>query len=300
MWFKQCKVYTFTQEIELPNNVEDLLADKAFRPCQQGEEKTLGWVQPIRNSGLYALQQAQALLLCLRKEEKVIPASAIKAEIEQAEQAFQDEHARAMPRKDIKALKEDIQHKLLPRALSKFTVTWGYLDLAKQRVVIQTTSAARAEEFTATLRECLGSLPVRPWAVHDHLQVVFSQWLKTSRIPEPLQLGFDLTLKSVQEKGSQIKVKQVDLTYPEVIQHLESHPHIGEIGLTMDDLGSFILTDDLTIKSLVFDDVIQEQREEQDDDASQLDADFILLYNALDTLLDTLEQKLALEENHES
>lgn len=294
MWFKNLRVYKFTQDFQLPDNFQDALNERCFKPCSSTEPLSLGWVPVIRHSEEHALIHQNAVLLCLRKEEKVMPASAVNSELERHKEAFEQEHARPMPRKEQSALKEEIVHGLLPRALSRFSVTWGMIDLAQQRVLVDTSSATRAEEFTAQLRSCLGSLPVRPWGPEYPASQCLTQWVKQGAATAPFELGEDAEFKSSQEEGMVVRLRRHDLCLPEVTQHLEHQKQVTELGLIWPDRLSFLLSDDYGIKRIKFADVIVEQRQNDQTDsaAAQLDADFALMSREFAELLNTLEQAL--------
>ena len=58
-----------------------------------------------------------------------------------------------MPRKDLQAAKEDNCSALAARkALSRHSIIWLMLDFDAQRVLVDASSATRAEEVTALLR----------------------------------------------------------------------------------------------------------------------------------------------------
>lgn len=297
MWFKNLRVYQFTQDFKLADDFQDLLSERSFKPCSSTEPASIGWISPIRDSGEYALMHQDAVLLCLRKEEKVMPASAVKSELEQRKEAYELEHARPMPRKEQQALKEDIVHNLLPRALSRYSVTWGMIDLKNQRVLVDTSSATRAEEFTAQLRSCLGSLPVRPWGPEYPATHCLTQWVKEGAAATPFELGEDAELKSSKEEGMVVRLRRHDLVVPEVTQHLDHDKHVTELGLGWPNRLSFLLSDDYAIKRIKFADMVLEQRDQDNtaDAAEQLDADFALMFGEFAELLDQLEVALTLE-----
>lgn len=291
MWFKNLRVYQFTQPFQLPADFESMLNEHLFKPCGRSEPASIGWTSPVRDSDLPLLRQGEQILLCLRKEEKVLPASAVTSELDGRKEAYEQEHARPMPRKEQQALKEDIVHNLLPRALSRFSVTWAILDMAKQRLLVDTSSATRAEEFTAQLRSCLGSLPVRPWGADQPASHILTEWVRQGAAQSPFALGEDAELRSHREEGMVIRLKRHDLGVPEVRQHLEHDKHVTELGLHWDDHLQFLLNDEFAVKRLKFGDRLLEQRDSESaaSAAEQLDNDFALMHAEFSALLDALE-----------
>ncbi|MRF43944.1 recombination-associated protein RdgC, partial [Escherichia coli] len=72
------------------------------------------------------------------------------------------EQGRKLKKTKKATLKDEVVHTLLPRAFSKFSQTFIWLDLDKQLVIVDSGSAKRAEDHLALLRKTLGSLPVVP------------------------------------------------------------------------------------------------------------------------------------------
>lgn len=291
MWFRNLRVYNFTQEFNLPENFQEQLSQNSFTPCNRSEPMSLGWVSPFPQSDLLSVQQQDAVLLCLRKEEKVVPASAVKEELEARKTKFEQENAYAMPRKDQKTLKEDIVDEMTPRALSKFAVTWGIVDLKSQRVYVDASSAKKAEEFTSHLRTSIGSLPVQPFAFDGPGSLFMTDWVKTFTAPKNFEFGQDAELKHLSEDGMSVKIKGHDLDMPEVQEHIKQNKRVTELALCFKESINFVLADDYGIKRIKFTDQVMEQRDDEGlDAAAMLDADLALMNGEFSNLADALSE----------
>ncbi|MCL4409432.1 recombination-associated protein RdgC [Aliidiomarina haloalkalitolerans] len=297
MWFKNLRIYQFTQPFTWSDEAEKLLEERRFTPCARHEPMSFGWVSPLNDEDAPLVHQiGKHVLLCARKEEKVMPASAVQMELESLREQFQQEHARPMPRKDLQAAKEDIVQRLLPQALSRHSIIWLMLDFDAQRVLVDASSATRAEEVTALLRSCLGSLPIRPWGPETNGSVFFTQWLAEQAAPTPFYLGTDAELRGQGEAESVARLKDHDLTSPEIALHLEHGKQCTQLGLDWDERVSFVLTDDYAIKRIRFLDVVKDARDADDTEtrAEQLDADFALMSQEFQLMLNQLYAILAL------
>jgi len=298
MWFKNLRVYQFTQSFTMPADAETLLNERAFTACSRSEPVSLGWTPVLGDEdGTLSHQVGNYILLCARKEEKVIPASAVKEEIEHRKEAYQQEHARPMPRKEQQALKEDIQHRMLPQALSKFSVTWGFLDIDKQRLFVDASSSTKAEEFNALLRSCLGSLPVKPWGPEQDGSHQFTEWLKNGNAPAPFELGQEAELRSLKDDSAVVRFKNHELSGEEIESHLSHNKIVTQIALEWDEHLSFVMTDDYAVKRLKFSDIVKEQLDElhMETRAEQLDSSFALMSAELSELMNQLETILVAE-----
>lgn len=295
MWFKNLRIYRFTQPFQAPADLDSLLDQYRFSPCQRHQSASFGFVSPFgENSEVLHHRVGDNLLFCARKEEKVLPASAINAELDERARQYADEHARPMPKKERTALKEDIVHQMLPQAFSRFSTLWAYLDLKGQRLVVDASASSKAEDFNALLRGALGSLPVRPWGGHQAGDIHFTDWLARQSAPAPFELGDEAELKGTGDTPALVRLKQQELAGDEVKIHLEHGKTVTKLGLLWDEHVSFIIDDEYAIKRLRFSDVLKEKNDDMAgmEKAEQLDADFTLMALELNTLFDHLDQVL--------
>ena len=296
MWFKNLRVYQFSQPFSVPADLDNQLAQYPFSPCGRQQIASFGFISPFgERSDVLHHRVGDNLLLCARKEEKVLPASAINAQLDEKAQEYADEHARPMPKKERAALKEDIVHAMLPQAFSRFSMIWAYLDLKGQRLIVDSSASNKAEEFTSLLRGALGSLPVKPWGTEQPGELYFTQWLKQQSCPSPFELGSDAELKGLGDAPATVRLKQQDLVSEEVLTHLAHGKVATKLGLHWEEHLNFVLEDDYAIKRVQFSDVVKEQNDDMAgaDKADQLDADFSLMALELNALLDALDTAFA-------
>jgi len=79
MWFKNLTIFRLTEAFTLtPNELEQKLQTLHFRPCGPHEEFSFGWTQPVGKSSDQLVHAANGfMMLCGKKEEKVLPAAVI-------------------------------------------------------------------------------------------------------------------------------------------------------------------------------------------------------------------------------
>jgi recombination associated protein RdgC len=293
MWFKNAIVYTFTQPFSLPDDFEAQLESYAFKPTERHQLASYGFISPFGNQGKVLHHRVgDNVLLVAKREEKDLPPAAINGMLDEQAEAYEQEHARPLPRKERAAIKEDIIHQMLPTAFSINKLTYAYIDLKGQRLVVVSTSRSKAEEFNALLRGALGSLPVKPWnadvAASDH----FTHWVREAgNLPSPFSLGDEVKLQGIGDDPSVTVHRKQDLTSDEIASSLDHGKVCIKLALVWEDHMSFSLTDDFSIKSIKYSDVLKEQTADSaDDKASQLDADFALVSGELNQLLAELEE----------
>ncbi|WP_341503169.1 recombination-associated protein RdgC [Gallaecimonas sp. GXIMD4217] len=295
MWFKNLQLYRLTRPLELDDRLNEQLAACRFSPCSSQDIAKYGWVSPLtrREEGELVHVGDGNYLLCVRQEEKILPGGVIKEELDEKVQAIQLEQGRPVSRKEKQAMKEEIVTTLLPRAFSKSRFTYAYVSTKLQLVIVDASSAARADEVLGLLRKSIGSLPVAPLALATPAAITLTEWLKKGP-PAPLELEDEAELKSLLEEGGVIRTKKQALSDNEVDTLLDNQRQVSKLALGYPELASFLLQDDLMIKRLKFADVLREENDDIDptDKAARFDADFVLMTRTLEELLPRLIELL--------
>lgn len=280
MWFKNLRIYTLADDFVVPDNIEQRLQDNAFRPCGRQELASFGWASPFgAHSEVLSHQIGSSYLFCARKEEKVLPAAVVNAELDEAIVQIEAEQGRKVGGKEKQNLKEDIVHRLMPQAFTRFRATWGMLDTDLNIVVVDASAANRAEDFLGLLRSSFSSLPVKPLFSENPSELYFTQWLKDGRAPGQFELGDEVELRDSAEDGGIVRLRQHALTGTEIETHLAHGKQATKIGLNWNERVSFVLEHDLAVKRFKPTDILLDDQDKLVDATPEqkIDADFALL-----------------------
>lgn len=293
MWFKNLILYRFTQNFELTSEtLEEKLTEKRFRSCGSQDTSTYGWVPPLgRHGDILTHTTSGFVMLCARKEEKILPSSVIKDSLEERIETIEQEQDRQVFSKEKKTLKDDIILELLPKAFTKGQNTFAYIDAEAGWMIVDASSFKKAEELTSCLRECIGSLPIINPALKNAPSFMMTQWVnQDAQIPAPFTLGFDCELRETGDEGGQISIKNQELMTDEVKAHLEAGMQVSKLALNWDDAQTFVLGDDLILRRLKFTEVIEGKLDEihAETAAEQFDADFSVMSLSLRQLVNDL------------
>lgn len=307
MFFKNIFVFAFTQAFSLTQEeVEARIQENTFTPCASTELSHFGWVNSLGNhSESLSHQSGKNLLLCARREEKIIPAQVIKDMLEDKVEQLETEHGRSATKKEKEQFKEDIMFELMPRAFSRITDTHGYLNPDHNIIVINSSSRSKAEDFLALLRKSLGTLPVTSLSPERQPDEVMTDWINENStledfaLSDKFTLGQEAQLNSLGDDSAVIRVKNMALDINEVKVHLDADMFVTKIGLEYDGCMSFVLNDDLSIKRLKFFDVLAEQNDDIDSDdiLSRLDADFALMAGELNRMIGDIHSEFSIIAN---
>ena len=281
MWFKNLQIYRFTRPFELDaDQLETMLETVAFTPCGSQDMSKFGWVSPLGKQAQALVHEAAGqLLLCARKEEKMLPSTVVKDALQDKVEALEAEQGRALKKKEKEGLKDEILMNLLPRAFTRHSQTSVWINPADGYLVVDAGSAKKADDVLALLRKCIGSLPVIPVALKTPPEITMTEWLNESATPAGFELEDEVELRSALEHGGIIRAKQQDLLSEEMKAHLLADKLVTKLALNWSDSLSFLLGDDLSIKRVKFSEELKEQNDDvlSEDKAARLDADFALM-----------------------
>ncbi|MBE0362851.1 recombination associated protein RdgC [Pseudoalteromonas ulvae UL12] len=296
MWFSNLICYKFKQDISYAQDgFEKALEQDTFRPCGSQDLSTFGWTKALGKHGHSLSHFSQnAILVCAKREEKVLPAAVINDLLAEKIEHIEIEENRPVKKKEKDELKENLLHSLLPQAFKKSSLQFAFIDLEKGWLVVNSGSFNKAEELLALLRKSLGTLPVVPAFVNFDLGLFLTNWLTEFNPPEGFAIGQDAELVEADENGGQVKLKQHDLASDEVKNHLENGKVVTKLAFDWRERVKFMLQDDGSIKRLNYSETLKEENADipKEDMAVKLDADFILASEEIKLLLEELVSSL--------
>ncbi|HHQ6627758.1 TPA: recombination-associated protein RdgC, partial [Serratia fonticola] len=204
--FKNIIIYRLSRDVDLsPETIETHLAPFALTPCGSQDMAKAGWVSPMgkRGTSLFHAVNGQ-VILCARKEEKILPASVIKEEVQKQIEKIEGEQHRKLKKTERDQLKDEALQSLLPRAFSRFTSVFMWIDTISGLIVVDSPSAKRAEDVLALLRKSLGSLPVTPLTMESPIELTLTEWVRSGQAPAGFSLQDEAQLKAILEEGGTI------------------------------------------------------------------------------------------------
>ena len=294
MWFKNLSIFRLTEAFTLTSeDLDQKLEALAFRPCGSHEEFTFGWMSPLGKASQSLVHSTNGyLMLCVKKEERVLPASVLNEMLQEKVAEKEDQQARKLSKKERTELKDELIFDLLPRAFTFSRKMYAYIDPQGGWLIINAASAKSAEDLVSLLRKSLGSLPAIPLVTMEKPIATMTQWLLNNKIADDVTIEDECELRSPEEAGGIVRCKRHDLALPEITNHLDTGKEVIKLAVNWADRISFIIDENLSIKRLRFLDLIQDQiadiEIETDDEAAQFDVDFSIMTAELATFLPRL------------
>ena len=191
MWFRNARPYRLPGRLGIDaSELSQRLSRRPFQPCRPSQPVSSGWVAALSDDATdFVHKSGDYWLIRLQREERLLPASVIRSEVNSRIQEIQTGQGRRVQRKERFDIVDEVTQDLMPRAFTKSQHLEALINDREGWVWVNTASAVRAEELLSLLREGLGNLPVVIPDTQKSPVVVMSQWLLNGGLPEGLSLG---------------------------------------------------------------------------------------------------------------
>lgn len=302
MFFNQFRAYRITSSDFMIDAValEEAIKKKPARKPESQELTAVGFLPPFGNDkdGPLVVAADGYLLVCLRTNERILPGSVVRDELKDKVDEIETSQSRKVYKKERDQLKDEIVQSLLPHAYIRRRSVYAAIAPAEGLIFVNKASASAAESILSTLRECVGSLPVRPVSTKISPSATLTDWVKTGQAAEDFFLLSDARFEDASEEGGSINAKNQDLTSETITAHIASGMLVRELNLAYQGKCSFVLDDNLTVKRLRFEDLLQDQAVQDggDDAAGQFSASLVLMMKTLLQMVPALLTALGGEE----
>lgn len=296
MWFKNIQAYRFTKPCELTaESLNETLQQHEFVPCGSQDLTRSGWVPPLGRHGQEFVHATNGyLMICLKRQDKVLPAAVIREALEEKLLQIEQTEARKLSRKERLSLKDEITFSMLPKAFVRSSLHFAYISLRDNMLLVDTASVQRAEDLLQELRSVTGSLSLIPLTIKQAPIDVMTRWVSTGSLAQGFTLGEECELRDNNDIHRVIRCKNQDLAATEITNHINSGMHVSKLALVWQDRLSCVLDEKLILKRLKFSDIVHEKANEQeaDDVAQQFDIEFSIMTLELSEFISALIEAL--------
>ena len=288
MWFKQLQLFRLTPQKFDIEAIKEKLEQLSFQPCLPSMPYSSGWASPVDEEEAPILRAVNGyIMLCMQTEEKILPATVVRQELNNKVKKIELAQDRKVRQKEKLTLKDEITFTLLPRAFTKISRIYAYIDTKNHWFVIGSTSAAKNEQlltlFKRTITEDIHTLDLtKPSSILTH-------WLKTQKYPDVFAIENSGVLQDINQQKRVIRCQHQDLFVPSIQSFIKDGCEARQLGLSWHDRVKFTLADDFTLRSIQYDDDILTQANDVGETAQQrFDADLLIMTETLSSLLKDL------------
>jgi recombination associated protein RdgC len=288
MWFKNLQIYRLPKNwAYTPEQMEDALQSQAFTPATSTELLRQGWDSPRGDGKLVHVVNKQMLMM-LGTEKKLLPASVINQVAKARAVEMEEQQGFAPGKKAMKELKERIADELLPRAFSIRGNVWTWIDPVNGWLIIDAASPNRAEDVIKLLLKAVDKFPLESLRVQSSPVGVMTAWLQDDEAPYNFTIDQDTELRATGESKAAVRYVKHSLDPEDIRRHIAAGKQCTRLALTWNSRISFVLTEQLAVKSIKPLDVIKENETITYSDDERFDNDMMLMTGELAKMLDDL------------
>ncbi len=293
MWFKNLKIYRLSAPWTLTGEqLEESLARHAYQSGNNLEMQSLGWISPRENASLAHSVNGQ-ILLSLRAEKKLLPATVVNQVARARAQEIEEQQGYKPGRKQMKEIKERVTDELLPRAFSIYRDTRVWIDSVNHWLVIDAAASAKADEVIGMLVKTVDPLPLENLYVAQSPAAAMTGWLAADEAPANFSIDQDTELRASGESRAAIRYVKHSIDADDVRRHIQSGKQCTRLAMTWADRVSFVLTESMDIKRVAPLDVLKENPDSVAfNDDEKFDSDMALMTGELAKMLAELVDAL--------
>ena len=269
------------------------LAPQTFTPAGNMDMLSQGWIPPRESSNGLVHQVNRQFLLRLQTEKKILPSSVINQVTRERAKELEEQQGFPPGRKQTKELKEQVTDELLPRAFTRLSSMWVWIDPVNGWLVADSSTPARAEEALKLLFKAVPKFPLETVRTVMSPGAAMTDWLASDEAPEGFTVDQDTELRSTAESRATVRYVRHTLEADQLRQHIETGKQCTRLALTWADKISFTLAENLSVKKIALLDVLKENHDlTGKNDDERFDGDFMLFVGEMSKLLSALVDAL--------
>jgi recombination associated protein RdgC len=300
MWLKNLVLYrTAKDNFADADALEQKLAQDTLQPCGGYQMESRGWVAP-HDEGRYVHQLQKHWLIALGDEQKILPATIIRQQAEEKARVVEQQQGRPVGRKQMREIRDQITNELMPRALARRRITYAWIDAARHVLAVDTGAGTKSELFMEALRRSDDELKAKRIETQRSPASAMAEWLVKGDVPGAFSIDQDLELRAADASKATVRYARHSLEGKEIRDHIAAGKTVVRLGLTWSDKISFVLTEELQVKRLVFLDILRRESDaEAGDESERFDIDFTLMTGELALMINDLIQALGGEKEND-
>lgn len=266
------KNLTVLNLVTLPENLEEKLSKAAFVPCSPTESFSDGW--QVTREGQFCYAYGEVMQLTYVSESKSVPASALKARLDEMVAKTTEAQGYSPGRKATKDLKEAATDELLARALPTTKKVSIILAPKSKLILVDSASPAQVDAIASKL---LRTSSVALGHIHTVKQPseLMTQWVLGTNVPLEFEACEEAQLVCSATRTDQvISFKATDLSDAKIKDYIAQGMQVSKLALIKDGELSFTLTDLRQYKNLASS--VKPEYAENDNADDMFHADLVL------------------------
>lgn len=294
MWFRNLQAYSITSGNITLNSLEEALSQHTLQQCMQMEMQSRGWVVPREEQQNFVHAYGQQWLIAFGVEKKLLPAGVINQHAKNRITQIEQMQGYKPGKKQVRDIKEATIIELLPRAFAQRHKTYAWIDAVKNRLVIDTASANKAEELVEGLIKSVHGFTLAPMETKISPSSAMTRWLSDDDLPSTFTIDRDCELQGMSDEKATVKYTHHVLDADETTRHIRAGKKVIKLAMTWNSKISFVLHDNLQLRRIAPQDILKEPAESTEE---LFASDFAIMSGELSQLITDVIEALGGEDH---
>lgn len=297
MFFRNLQLYRLADHPGSAEQFAVYLNRHVFQPCSSLMKESHGWIPP-RGDDRLVFTLAGHWLIALGTEQKLLPASVVRQEVQQRVADIEARTGLRPGKKRVREMRDEVTDELLARAFSRYQTTFAWIDPEGKWLALDASSPKKANDFVELLRKSADELGFEPLKTARAPSSAMAEWLSERDGPPGFSIDRECVLQSpLEEKATVRYTHHPLLDTDEIRNHITAGKVPIRLAMTWEGRISFALTEKLELKKLQFLDVNEDSGGGDADSAEErFESDFALMTTMLGKFLTDLVATLGGEE----
>ncbi len=282
MWFRNLQAYRITSRNITLNSLEEALSQHTLQQCMQMEMQSRGWVVPREEQQNFVHAYGQQWLIAFGVEKKLLPAGVINQHAKNRITQIEQMQGYKPGKKQVRDIKEATIIELLPRAFAQRHKTYAWIDAVKNRLVIDTASANKAEELVEGLIKSMHGFTLAPLETKISPSSAMTRWLSGDDLPSTFTIDRDCELQGMSDEKATVKYTHHVLDAEETVRHIRAGKKVIKLAMTWNCKISFVLHDNLQLRRIAPQGILKEPTESTEE---LFASDFAIMTGELSQLI---------------
>jgi recombination associated protein RdgC len=257
------------------------------------ELQSRGWLTPRDEQPNFVHAYGQHWLIAFGVEKKLLPASVVNQHAKNRVTQIEQMQGYKAGKKQIRDIKEATVIELLPRAFAQRHKTYAWIDALNNRLILDTSSAHKAEEFIEVLLKTVQGITLAPLDTKISPSSAMTRWLSGDDLPSIFTVDRDCELQGMSDEKETIKYTHHILEAEETARHIRAGKKAIKLAMTWDSKISFVLQDNLQLRRIAPQDILKESTESAEE---LFVSDFTIMTGELSQLIIDLIEALGGED----
>lgn len=244
----------FKAELPGADALHNHLREHQFVEPTPSQTRSVGFIDPENCDSELVNEFSGGVAFCIRLDEKVIPGSAVAAELVKRVRAIEDSTGRKPGKKERREIKANILDDFTPQAFVKTQKVTVFHHTKTQYLIVPTTSKRVADACVSLLVQAVASVKTETIHVSDvkkGLTTRITNWLNDDTAAfgelEPIR---DIELADPNGDKITIKINNLQAAGAGLREALLRNFSVVSLGFHMDEVGTFRLTKDFRLKAV--------------------------------------------------